>query len=222
MGAILVYLLIFFVIGILVNNSRNNSRPLKIENITVNELTSYGINIDSILNSEIDKIGVDTSNRIFFEGHWRTANTSDGLRRYYKIENKIDLVKVLQVEFIQYDDTVSKVSSGSAISRAIVGGVIAGGVGALVGGSTAKSKTTSKVNKISFKFKINDMQNPYKEVVIVQNTNGLTGIEQEYAWKIFGQIELILESNKNIEIQNPIPVEQVPKRRNENRQRRIK
>lgn len=222
MGTMLVPLLIVIFLIVTSRNSSKKSRPPKVENITVEELTSYGINIDSILNSDIDKIGVDTSNRIFFEGHWRTANTLDGLRRYYKIENRIDLEKVIQVEFIQYVDTVNKVSSGSAISRAIVGGVIAGGVGALVGGSTAKSKTTSKVNKISFKFKINDMQNPYKEVVIVQNTNGLTGIEQEYAWKIFGQIELILESNKNIEIQNPIPVKQAPKRRNENKQRRIK
>ena len=41
----------------------------------------------------------------------------------------------------------TKASNGSAVGRAIVGGVLAGGAGAIIGGSTAKKETTTLVHQ---------------------------------------------------------------------------
>jgi len=108
------------------------------------------------------------------------------------MKEMINLTDVIEVELIQDNDIVSKVSSSSAISRAVVGGALAGGIGAVIGGNTAKSKSLNKLSRISFKFKINDMDNPYKEILIFSDKKGLSETEKEQAWKLFGQVELII------------------------------
>lgn len=54
----------------------------------------------------------------------------------------------------------SSVSNSSTIGRALVGGALVGGVGALVGGSTAKRNTESQVDKVKFAITTKDMSKP--------------------------------------------------------------
>lgn len=129
---------------------------------------------------------------MFFEANLRHIKLDGVSKSYYKMKEMINLTDVIEVELIQDNDIVSKVSSSSAISRAIVGGALAGGIGAVIGGNTAKSKSLNKLSRISFKFKINDMDNPYKEILIFSDKKGLSKTEKEQAWKLFGQLELII------------------------------
>ncbi|MDP1329531.1 hypothetical protein Q6280_28550, partial [Klebsiella pneumoniae] len=73
----------------------------------------------------------------------------------------IDLNNVIDVEIIEDNQVINKVSNSSMIGRAVVGGVLTGGVGAIIEGHTAKSKTTKVVKEISLRFRMNDMDNPY-------------------------------------------------------------
>jgi len=60
--------------------------------------------------------------------------------------------------------TTQSVSTNGMIGRAIVGGVLTGGVGAIIGGVTAsrksKSKEISKTKSINLKITVNDTSNP--------------------------------------------------------------
>jgi len=60
-------------------------------------------------------------------------------------ENKIKRETVIKTKFIDSSHTAtssSRTKVGSAAGRAIVGGMIAGPVGAIIGGGTGKKKTT--------------------------------------------------------------------------------
>lgn len=88
--------------------------------------------------------------------------------------------QILSLEVIEDGQTVShstttgggeiKTSTGSMLGRAVVGGVLLGGVGAIIGGSTARKTTTSEavthtntvenVNEIKLKMLVNNTTKP--------------------------------------------------------------
>jgi hypothetical protein len=90
------------------------------------------------------------------------------------------VTEILSLEVIEDGQTVShstttgggeiKTSSGSMLGRAVVGGVLLGGVGAIIGGSTARKTTTSEavthtntvenVNEIKLKMLVNNTTKP--------------------------------------------------------------
>ncbi len=49
----------------------------------------------------------------------------------------IDLNNVIDVQIIEDNQVINKVSNSSMIGRALVGGVLTGGVGAVIGGNTS-------------------------------------------------------------------------------------
>lgn len=195
--------------------------------ISDDELNNFGLDIETnvINDRSINIVGIDIPRKIFFDSEKKYIKLDGVSRSYYSMKEMIDLTKVIQVELIQDNNVITKVSSGSAISRAMVGGALAGGVGAVVGGNTAKSKSSNKLMKISFRFKINDMNKPYKEIVVLYDKNGVD-YRKEEAWKLFGQIELVLESLKNMDNKENVELEsndsqlQIPKKRNANKQKR--
>lgn len=67
---------------------------------------------------------------------------------------------ILEVEVAEDGAMVSRSSSGSMAARAIVGGVVFGGVGAVVGALSAKRKQEPKVRRIDLKIVVNDTARP--------------------------------------------------------------
>lgn len=102
--------------------------------------------------------------------------------KYYKFSDKIDLNKVIDVELIKNNNIVNEISSGSMLTRAIVGGALAGGVGAIVRGTTAKGKSSNILNQISLRFKIDDVQNPYRLFLLMED-NRKEGLLKRYSKK---------------------------------------
>ncbi|MHC1747072.1 MAG: hypothetical protein AB9856_01620 [Cellulosilyticaceae bacterium] len=66
----------------------------------------------------------------------------------------IDISTIKDIQIIQ-DDTVLK---RNTISKAVVGGIVAGGVGAVIGANMANQKTV--VNTITLQIITNDIQHP--------------------------------------------------------------
>ena len=62
-----------------------------------------------------------------------------------KLANVIDLNKVIDIELREDNDIVTKVSTASVVARGGVGGILAGRIGMIVGGVTAKSKSSSNL-----------------------------------------------------------------------------
>ena len=55
--------------------------------------------------------------------------------------------QVYDVEYVVNEETIASKSTLRTIGGAVVGGVLAGGVGAIVGGLSGKTKTESKISK---------------------------------------------------------------------------
>lgn len=156
------------------------------------------LNIDTetyfLKNNQI-KIGVDVKQRKVFE-----VGLED--KTYEAKLQLIDLNNVIDVEIIEDNQVINKVSNSSMIGRAVVGGVLTGGVGAIIGGHTAKSKTTKVVKEISLRFRMNDMDNPYYDVIVFNDSKGLDRGSDLFKSKskeildLFGRIELVLEKGE--------------------------
>lgn len=67
----------------------------------------------------------------------------------------------------------SSTSTGSAIGRGIVGGVLLGGVGALAGAATAKKNTMEKVDSYTIRVILNGFNNP--DVIVNTSLKNIMG-----------------------------------------------
>ena len=68
--------------------------------------------------------------------------------------------QILDVEYIVNEKTISSKSNSNTIGRALVGGVLAGGAGAIIGGLTGKEKTENLISKIAVKVLFQDLDFP--------------------------------------------------------------
>jgi uncharacterized membrane protein len=72
----------------------------------------------------------------------------------------ISFSDIIGVELIEDGNTISKKSTSRTIGGAIVGGVLTGGVGAIIGGLSGGSTQKNKVSSLSVKIHIRDLSNP--------------------------------------------------------------
>lgn len=69
--------------------------------------------------------------------------------------------EVLELELVEDDVQLTKTSRGSQIGGAVVGSVLAGGVGAVIGGlSGQKTTSNDKVKRVYLKLIVNDIKRP--------------------------------------------------------------
>jgi hypothetical protein len=79
----------------------------------------------------------------------------------YQHEYKIyDYKDILQSELMIDNQIISKQSTSGTVGRAVLGGILGGGIGALVGAGTASSIQNQQINSIEVKIIINDSFNP--------------------------------------------------------------
>jgi len=71
---------------------------------------------------------------------------------------------IMESEIVVDGVTLVKTSATSTIGRAIVGGVLTGGVGAIIGGVTGKKSHNELVKYIDLKICINDSLNPFYKI----------------------------------------------------------
>lgn len=86
------------------------------------------------------------------------------------------------VEFTIDDAMAFQSSLSSATGRAIVGGVLAGGVGAIVGGVTGKKNGKKVVNRITLTISFSTRDAPYKRITLLDNKQGVEIYSSEYEY----------------------------------------
>ena len=81
---------------------------------------------------------------------------------------------LLSSEIFEDGSTTTKTARTSQLGGALVGGILLGGVGAVIGGLSGKTKTTGKVKRVDLRLTVNDTQNPIHDVAF-QNVEGNKG-----------------------------------------------
>lgn len=171
----------------------NTMSHKELESIYVNSSS----NIFSVDTSFREQVGIDTQNKRFFSSTFNGYVLVNGFKEpSYRLVSIIDLNKVIDIELREDNDIVTKVSTSSVLARGVVGGVLAGGIGTLVGGATAKSKSSSSLKEITIRFKMNDMNNPYQEILVAFNKNGISKEKQQEIYRLFSQLELLVSDVK--------------------------
>lgn len=104
----------------------------------------------------------------------------------YNYLQKSDVYKaddIIEVEIIEDGNSIIKTSRGDQLGGALVGAAFAGGVGAIIGGLSAKGLQYDTVTQISLKIIVNNIKNP---VVIInfllvgRNKEGIKKTSQQY------------------------------------------
>lgn len=167
--------------------------------IAYNQFTMPG----SILKQKFDEI---ENNMLEFNA----TSTIGNLLSIDDNNNRICIQSSTGPKFIQYKDLIStelleddfvKISSGG-LKRAIAGGLLFGGAGAIVGGVTGKKKTKSIIKSLKIKITIRDKNNPVIYVVLSKTELKTSSLLYkgliETAQKIIGTLECIINENNNI------------------------
>lgn len=112
---------------------------------------------------------------------------------------------ILEVELDENDVTVTKHNTGSILGRAIVGGVLTGGIGALAGGVTGKTTGKSKVSSITLKVLVRDAHQPNWNVQFLRKgltvaPDSMTGRPAyELANRYYGLLKIIIDNAAHTE-----------------------
>lgn len=123
-----------------------------------------------------------------------------------------DYKEILQSELVIDGEIISKHSTSSTLGRALLGGVLAGGVGAIIGGVTSSEKQKEKVRRIDLKLSINDSKNPFYKIdfcdMEVTKGSGLYNFYYEKAERWHGIIATLIRQADDLEKANQKEVSQ--------------
>lgn len=81
---------------------------------------------------------------------------------------------IVSVELTEDGSSITKTSRSSQLGGALVGGVLLGGVGAVVGALTGSTKTSQKIKNVDLRVVIDDTKSPLHNVSF-QNVEGARG-----------------------------------------------
>ena len=107
----------------------------------------------------------------------------------------IDFSKIIECQLLEDSNIIQK----GGIGRAVVGGVIAGGVGAIVGATTRQSKNI--VNDLQIRILTNDINNSFYIIHIIDTETKKDSLifkhSMEFANNVYSTIIAIIKLNDN-------------------------
>lgn len=110
---------------------------------------------------------------------------------------------IIAFELLEDGNSITKGGTG----RAIAGGLLFGGVGAIVGGNTAKRKTKSTCTKLQIKITVNSMSTPAVYVNLIAGETRTDGFAYKTAYNsaqnILSVLQVICENNKTMHETTP-------------------
>ncbi|MFA9375779.1 MAG: SHOCT domain-containing protein [Lachnotalea sp.] len=140
---------------------------------------------------------VDKINRLFY--------VSDStLKLYNKIPVVYSFDNILDYEVSLDGETITK--GGASLGRAVVGGVLFGGVGAIIGGSTGKRKQKEVIKKMYIKISLNHTYDTYAQLNLITTDTKkgslLYNLMTESANKIIAIFDSITASSSSVQSTN--------------------
>jgi hypothetical protein len=87
---------------------------------------------------------------------------------------------IISVELFEDGTSITKTDRSSQIANAVVGGIVLGGVGAIIGGATGKTETSGKNKRVDLRIIVNDIKAPLHDVAF-------KNVEDEKGGRIYSQ-----------------------------------
>jgi hypothetical protein len=104
---------------------------------------------------------------------------------------------LLSSEIFEDGSAVTKTVRSSQLGGALIGGLALGGVGAIIGGLSGKTKTSGKVKRIDLRITVNDTQSPLHDVNFLILETKQNGIIYQNAMKTarhwHGLVEVLIK-----------------------------
>jgi len=146
-GTILFIAVIIAIVAIIVQFS-NNKKHKEETQIAISGIPDYTAT-DTYLS---ESSGISIS----FDNQRKKICLIDKLHKSYLYSYD----KILQCEIVVDGETVLKQSTSGTIGRSVLGGILTGGVGAIIGGTTASKTHKENISRIDLKIIIDDTSNP--------------------------------------------------------------
>ncbi|EQF26329.1 MULTISPECIES: DUF4428 domain-containing protein [Clostridioides] len=109
---------------------------------------------------------------------------------------------IIEYELLENGETVTK----GGIGRALAGGALFGGVGAVVGGVTAKRTTKALIDNLKIKITLNDLNNPNIYINLIQfrtkSNSSIYKMAYSSAQEILSILAIIVKDNEVSDTQN--------------------
>lgn len=121
----------------------------------------------------------------------------DEKNKQWSVHNRVfDYSELVEYELLENGTSVTK----GGIGKAVVGGVLLGGVGAIVGGSTGKKTTKTICENLKLKITLSNMKNPIEYINLI-STATKTGdqiYKQKYnlAQECISALQIIASQNE--------------------------
>lgn len=101
--------------------------------------------------------------------------------------------------------TKTKKSTTSVVGRALIGGILTGGIGAVIGGLTGKSSSSSKqkdkIRSINLKITVNDLSNPIHKInflnIVTKKGSFIYKVANEQVEKWHGIFSVLINQGNN-------------------------
>ncbi len=116
---------------------------------------------------------------------------------------------ILEVEIVEDNNTIIKTSRDSQVGGAVVGGLLLGGVGAVIGGLSGKKTMVGQISRLYLKIIVNCTEKPVYTIDFINKPTGQeinkndevykTAIEQANHWHALISI-LIKQADKDISL----------------------
>lgn len=75
---------------------------------------------------------------------------------------------IIEVELLEDNTSLLKTNRVSQVGGVVVGGLLLGGVGAVVGGLSGSKRTTARVSKLTLRITTNDFETPNHDIVFFE------------------------------------------------------
>ncbi len=88
---------------------------------------------------------------------------------------------VLSSEIFVDGETVTKTARGSQLGGALIGALALGGVGAIIGGLSGKTRSSEKVKRVDLRVTVNDTKSPLHDINLMDFEGKKDGMIYEFA-----------------------------------------
>ncbi len=149
---------VFLLLKALMNNLKRIDRKIINEKLMA---------VNKIVKTKMEELGFNITQRYDDEVHenrYKFIAIDEDDKKVALVENGnyriFDYRDIVESQIIEDGQELTSISRTSQVGRALVGGVLAGRVGALIGGVSSKQRHTRVVEKVSLNVIVNDTKNP--------------------------------------------------------------